>query len=101
LQARWRIGYSSDKLDLSAAVNYKSKLKESQTSLIGITEEKTFTTVDLSAQYRFSPDLSVNLGVTNLFNTLAPAQANSIYTSNGLAYPVTGRIFNIGAHVSF
>lgn len=101
LQARWTIGYNSEKLDLSVTANYKSKLKETQTPLIGITEEKSYTTIDLGGQYRVSQDFAVNFGVTNAFNRLAPAQANSIYTANGLAYPLAGRAFNLGARLAF
>lgn len=95
------IGLSNDNNNLVLAANYKSKLRETTTSLIGITEEKSFTTFDLAYNHKFSTGVSFNLGVVNLFDKLPPAQGNSIYTANALSYPLTGRAINAGFRVEF
>jgi iron complex outermembrane recepter protein len=100
-QGRFAVGYNSDLLNLALSGRYISKLKETRTALVGLTEEKSYTTFDFSGSYKVSSDLTINLGVTNIFNKLPPAQGNSIYTSNSNAYPLIGRAFTLGARASF
>ncbi len=100
-QGRFATGYNSDRVNLTIAGRYISKLTETRAALVGITEEKALTTFDFTGSYKVSNDLTVNLGVTNIFNKLSPAQGNSIYTVNSNAYPVIGRAFTLGARASF
>lgn len=95
------LGVSTKRDGLNVTLNYKSALHETTKSLIGITEEKPYTTFDLDYHHDFGHGASFKFGVVNIFNKLPPAQGNNIYTTNSLAYPLTGRMVNAGFRVAF
>jgi outer membrane receptor for ferrienterochelin and colicin len=97
----WRLGYSIGANDASLTANYKSALKETTPGLIGISQEKAFTTIDFSYQRRFRDSLSFSVSIANMFDAIPPAQANNIYTTYANAYPLTGRTYNIGVRKEF
>ncbi|MDB5670446.1 MAG: hypothetical protein JWO25_1405 [Alphaproteobacteria bacterium] len=101
LSLRGAVGATVGRADGGLTVNYKTKFRETTPGLIGITEEKSYITLDFNASVRVFDKWTVSAGIVNLFNKLPPAQANSIYTANGLVYPLTGRAFSIGLHGSF
>ncbi|WP_019052504.1 TonB-dependent receptor domain-containing protein [Sphingobium xenophagum] len=101
LNLRGAAGVNVGGVSAGFTVNYKSKFTESTPGLAGITEERSFTTFDFAASIPLRDQWVVNLGVLNIFNKLPPAQANSIYTANGLVYPITGRSFSMSLRGAF
>lgn len=101
LVMRGSVGLSDPHNVFLVTANYKSKLRETTPSLIGITQEKPYTTVDVSYSHDFGHGRLVTIGVVNVFDKLPPAQGNNIYTTNSLAYPITGRTIDAGFRVQF
>jgi outer membrane receptor for ferrienterochelin and colicin len=98
---RLGVDYATETNNVTLTANYKSKLTETTAGLVGISEEKTFTTIDLALQHDFGHSLLINVGVVNLTDAIPPAQGNNIYTTYANAYPLTGRTLSLGLRKEF
>jgi iron complex outermembrane receptor protein len=80
----------------------------SQTLLNSYCEVKSFTDVDLYAQYAFSKSFSVHGSILNVFGTQPPVDANTYGASGNDPYNpamhqmgAVGRFFNVGGTYTF
>lgn len=101
-RANFTFGGETDSgFGLFATLRYTSKVKQDDATLAEVTEEKSWLTADLQANYAISDATSVTLSVDNVFDSDPPAVGDSIYTADALLYDLRGRTWTLGLRTEF
>ncbi|MDE8652032.1 TonB-dependent receptor plug domain-containing protein [Novosphingobium album (ex Liu et al. 2023)] len=89
------LGYSDEHFDMTFIWRFIDKMKHSNSvnssnAPAGI---KTYHAFDLNFEYRFDEDVTMQMGVSNLFNKAPPTYSNVPATYDSSTYDVLGRNF--------
>lgn len=102
-QADVRFQWSRGAHGAGATIRHTPRLYEDQVAQKGLTEEFSYTTLDLSYRYTLPGDrgMTLTLGVINATDEEDPIHRTALATSFSQLYDPRGRMYNIGLTKSF
>lgn len=86
---------------LATIIRHTSKVEQDDPTLIGNTEEKSWTTADLQLSWNYAESRSVTFSVDNITDSDPPAVGNSIYTVDPLLYDIRGKTWTVSFSADF